>query len=69
MGSLGGRGRSASPSRGPHDTARQHDLEALLEQVGQLQAVIRAAFDFLVLREREDESAAESPKTAAMYRV
>ena len=40
-----------------------------INELAKLQAVIRAAFDFLVLREHEDESAAESPKTAAMYRV
>ncbi len=40
-----------------------------INELAKLQAVIRAAFECLVLREREDESAAESPKTAAMYRV
>ncbi len=40
-----------------------------INELAKLQAVIRAAFDCLVLREREDESAAESPKTAAMYRL
>ncbi len=40
-----------------------------INELAKLQAAIRAAFDFLVLREPEDKSSAISPKRTPMYRL